>query len=139
MVSRWGHILMRRALASRLDAPVGMQPTEFAALRAGLLNRMGEPVVARSLVQDIETGEYSPALVDAAFDAYLGTGDVLGMCPVARAQASARDDGEWILVQAICDAFLGEERGAERRLQRALAAVGVAAPFGSRPRGAGTR
>jgi hypothetical protein len=48
MVSRWGHILVRRALASRLDAPAEMAPTEFAALRAALLLRMGEGVAARA-------------------------------------------------------------------------------------------
>ena len=48
MVSRWGHILLRRALSSRLAAPRGMSPVEFAALRAGLLNRMGEATAARS-------------------------------------------------------------------------------------------
>ena len=30
VVSRWGHILLRRALASRLAAPEGMNPVEFA-------------------------------------------------------------------------------------------------------------
>lgn len=33
VISRWGHILLRRALASRLDAPEGMDPVLFAALR----------------------------------------------------------------------------------------------------------
>ena len=54
MVSRWGHILMRRALASRLAAPLGMDPVEFAALRVGLLNRMGEFAAARAVVQATE-------------------------------------------------------------------------------------
>ena len=37
LVSRWGHILLRRALASRLDAPRDMDPVAFAALRAAVL------------------------------------------------------------------------------------------------------
>ncbi len=41
LVSRWGHILLRRALASRLDAPAGMDPAEFAALRARALDANG--------------------------------------------------------------------------------------------------
>ena len=120
MVSRWGHILLRRALASRLDAPEGMDPVEFAAMRAALLNRMGEGTVARALVQDVDSSDYNQALADAAFDAYLATGDILGMCPVARLQPTLRDDGHWILTQAICSAYLGETRSAERRLDRAL-------------------
>ena len=120
VVSRWGHILMRRALASRLDAPEGMNPVTFAALRAQALGGMGEGAVARALVQDIDGSNYDRALTDAAFDAYLATGDLLGMCPVARLQDDLRDDGEWRLMQAICSAYLGESRSAERRLDRAL-------------------
>jgi len=120
LVSRWGHILLRRALASRLDAPRGMNPVEFAALRAGLLNRMGEGMAARGLVQDIESANYNRALADAAFAAYLSTGDLLGMCPVAQVRGDLREDPEWEMMQAICDAYSGEERSARRRLDRAL-------------------
>ncbi|GGD52970.1 hypothetical protein GRI62_05075 [Erythrobacter arachoides] len=120
MVSRWGHILMRRVLASRLDAPRGMDPVEFAALRARALGGMGESAVARALVQDIDGSNYNRALTDAAFNAYLGTGDVLGMCPVARLQSDVREDGEWQLLKALCSAYGGEVRSAERSLDRAL-------------------
>lgn len=120
IVSRWGHILMRRALASRMDAPADMNPVEFAALRARALNAMGEANVARALVQDVDGSNYDRALTDAAFTSYLMAGDVLGMCPVARLQPTLRDDGEWELMQAICGAYQGEGRNAERRLDRAL-------------------
>ncbi len=120
MVSRWGHILLRRVLASRMDAPDGMDAVEFAALRASLLDHMGEFHVARMLVQDVDSGNYSPHLVAAAFDSYLGSGDLLGICPVARSQPTALEGAEWIMTQAICDAYLGETRGSERRLDRAL-------------------
>ena len=59
LVSRWGHILVRRTLASRFAAPEGMNPVEFAALRAGVLNSMGEFALARALVQDIDTGNWN--------------------------------------------------------------------------------
>ena len=120
LVSRWGHILLRRALASRLDAPRGMDPVAFAALRAALLNRLGEPQAARALVQDVDSANYDTALASAAFDAYLGTGDVLGMCPVARLKGTLREDGEWNMVRAICASYAGEARQAERDLQRIL-------------------
>lgn len=120
LVSRWGHILLRRALASRLDAPRGMNPVDFAALRAALLNRIGEGAAARALVQDVDSANYNTALATAAFDAYLATGDVLGMCPVARLKSTLRDDGEWNMTRAICAAYSGETREAERELQRIL-------------------
>ncbi|MGX7895031.1 hypothetical protein [Tsuneonella sp. HG222] len=120
VVSRWGHILLRRALASRLDAPAGMDPVEFAAQRAALLNRMGEPLVARSLVQDVDSANYSGALASAAFDAYLATGDLVGMCPVALLKGDLREDGQWVMLRAICTAFDGDTRVAERELNRAL-------------------
>ena len=120
LVSRWGHILMRRVLASRLDAPRGMNPVEFVGLRAKALGGMDEAAVVRALVQDIDGSNYDKALTDAAFDAYVGTGDVLGMCPVARLSPDLREDGQWEMLQAICSAYLGDNRGADRRLNRAL-------------------
>lgn len=120
MVSRWGHILMRRALASRLTAPSNMAPVEFAALRAGVLNRMGEHSAARALVQDIDTANYSPALTNAAVDAYIGTGDLVGACPSVRLGRSERSDPNWKMLAGICNAFAGEETRAQNDLRRAL-------------------
>lgn len=120
VVSRWGHILMRRALASRMDAPRGMDPVAFATLRAGLLNRMGEGQVARALVQDVDSANYDRGLADAAYDAFLSTGDLLGMCPVARLKGDLREDSEWNLLRSICAAYSGQARRAERDLNRAL-------------------
>ncbi|WP_164549688.1 hypothetical protein [Altericroceibacterium xinjiangense] len=118
LVSRWGHILLRRVVASRLNAPQGMDPVDFAALRAGLLNRMGEGQAARALVQDVDSANYNTALANAAFDAYLGTGDVLGICPVLQLKTSLRDDPEWQMARSICASFSGDEQRAERELDR---------------------
>lgn len=120
LVSRWGHILLRRALASRLDAPESMNPVEFATLRASVLNRIGEPVVARALVQDIDTSNYSPAMVNAAFDAYVATGDIVGICPVMRINGQVRKDGQWQLARQICASFSGEAGSAAGELNKAL-------------------
>ena len=120
MVSRWGHILLRRALASRLDAPRGMDPAAFVAYRASLLDRMGEGMAARGLVQDVDSSNYNRPLADAAFSAYLNTGDLLGLCPIAQVRGDLRSDVQWEMMQAICDAYAGDERGAQRRLDRAL-------------------
>ncbi|MBS1239300.1 MAG: hypothetical protein H6R45_6 [Proteobacteria bacterium] len=120
LVSRWGHILLRRTLVSRLDAPQGMDAVEFAALRATVLNKMGEGYPARALVQDVDSSNYSAALTNAAFDAYVATGDITGMCPVAELKGDIRKDGEWQLVRAICRSFSGDGSESARDLDRAL-------------------
>lgn len=120
LVSRWGHILLRRALASRLAAPAGMGAVEFAALRAGLLNRMGEHTAARALVQDIDTADYDENLTGAALDAYIGTADIVGACPAVRLSREAREGGEWRMLQAICNAYAGEETRAGNDLRRLM-------------------
>jgi hypothetical protein len=55
------------------EAPtfVVMNPADFAAMRANLLLRMGEGEAARGLVQDIDSGNYTPGLTQAAMDAYV--------------------------------------------------------------------
>src|SRR5690606_13171866 len=84
------------------------------------LNRMGESAVARALVQGIDSANYDATLADAAFDAYLATGDVLGICPVARLQSTLLESAEWEMARAICAAYAGEARDAERDLERML-------------------
>ncbi|ODT01133.1 MAG: hypothetical protein ABS49_02495 [Erythrobacter sp. SCN 62-14] len=120
LVSRWGHILLRRALASRMAAPDGMEPAEFAALRAGVLNAIGEYTITRALVQDVDTNDWSSALTSEALAAYLATGDITGACPAVRLQGSAREDAEWKMLQAICNAYAGESALAASQLDRAL-------------------
>jgi hypothetical protein len=120
LVSRWGHILLRRALASRLDAPRDMDPAEFVAMRASLLDRLGEAGTARALVQDVDSANYTPALGAAALEAYLATGDLLGICPVTQLKGKLLETPEWQLTESICRAYAGQGREAERELDRAF-------------------
>lgn len=120
VVSRWGHVLLRRALASRLQAPEGMSPVEFAALRVQALNNMGEYHAARSLLQDIDTGNWNTALVDAGLEAYIATTDLIGTCPVVRLVGSEREDPQWRMLGAICNSYAGEGVLGGRQLDRAL-------------------
>jgi hypothetical protein len=120
MVSRWGHILLRRALASRLDAPATMNPADFAAMRAALLVRMGEGEAARAIVQDIDTGNFTPALTQAALDSYIFTADFTGICPAIAIQGDTRKDPEWQVSRGICAAFQGDGTSAMSQLDRAL-------------------
>lgn len=121
LVSRWGHILLRRALVSRLEAPAGMDPVDFAALRAGVLNRIGEYGAARALVQDVDTNNWNSDLTTQALAAYVATADLVGACPAVRLQGSQRDDPHWQLLESICDAFAGQGAQANSDLNRALA------------------
>jgi hypothetical protein len=120
LVSRWGHIMLRRGLASRLAAPLGMDPVEFAALRVGVLNRLGEFALARAVVQDVDSGKWSPTLTQEAMNAYLASGDIIGPCPAMRLQGSQREDGEWQIWQAICNSYAGETARASTQLSRTL-------------------
>lgn len=120
LVSRWGHILLRRALASRLDAPRGLLPQQFLALRVQLLLRMGEVDAARAIVQDIDNGNYTPALTTAAFDTYIDAGDLTGVCPVISTNTASRDDPRWDAARNICSAFRGNSSEGMRQLDRSL-------------------
>ncbi|MEI6643814.1 MAG: hypothetical protein WCL10_17445 [Novosphingobium sp.] len=108
-VSRWGHILMRRALASRLDTPVGMNGADWAAMRAQLLLRMGEVDAARAMVQEVDNGFYTRGLEDAAMGSFLAAADPVGLCPVTALTAAGRPGWDWALTRAICTAFTGGE------------------------------
>ncbi len=118
MVSRWGHVLVRRALASRLAAPAGMNPAEFAGLRARALNAMGEFEAARGIAQDVDSGNWDQTLADAAIDAFVATGDITGSCPLVRFRSDLRSDAEWDMLRAICNAFAGESARARSDLIR---------------------
>ncbi|KEO91202.1 hypothetical protein EH31_00625 [Erythrobacter longus] len=119
LVSRWGHIMMRRALASRLETPNGMNPVEFAALRAGVLNSMGEFTIARALVQDIDAGNWNDDLTSQAITAYIGASDIVGTCPAIRLGGSRSDNPQWVMLSAICNAYAGEGALASRQLNTA--------------------
>ena len=120
LVSRWGHVMLRRVLASRLASPDDLDPVRFAALRARVLNAMGEYPAARAIAQDVDTANWDEGLTDAALYAYLATADIVGACPAVRLQGGARDDAQWTMLQAICDAYAGEETRANQQLNRAL-------------------
>lgn len=120
LVSRWGHIVLRRGLASRLDAPAGMNPADFAGWRAALLVRMGEGQLARALVQDVDAGNYTDPLTNAAIDAYAFTADITGICPVVAVQGGARKDADWRTLRAICASFQGDGATGMAQLDRLL-------------------
>ena len=118
LVSRWGSILLRRALVSRLTVPAGMNGADWVALRARVLLRMGEVDAARALVQQVDSGAFTPALENSALDAYIATSDILGACPIAAISAARRPEAEWQMIRQICRSFEGEGTGAMAELER---------------------
>ncbi|MGF7153068.1 hypothetical protein [Novosphingobium gossypii] len=118
LVSRWGHILLRRALASRLNPPQGMNAADFLAMRVGLLLRMGETDAARAVLQDLDIADYTPAFGQVAFDVYARNADFTGLCPVMATQGSLRDDAAWNTSRTICEAFRGNSTAAISKLER---------------------
>lgn len=120
LVSRWGHIVLRRALASRLASPEGMDPVDFASLRTALLVRMGEGQVARGLAQQVDNIAYDTAMTAAAFDAFVATGDILGACPMLEiVRAYDAEDPRITVTREICGAFSGRSAASLRQLERA--------------------
>lgn len=120
LVSRWGQIMLRRALVSRLATPVGMNGADWAAIRAQLLLRMGEADAARLMVEQVDSGSYTPGLEDAAMSSFLATADPVGLCPITALTARDRPGWQWDLSRDICAAFTGDGPPALSRLDRAM-------------------
>ena len=124
LVSRWGHILLRRALVSRMAAPDGMDPVQFAAMRVRALNTLGEFTVAKALAQDIDTENWSSGLTAQALESYILSSDITGACPaisLGRAEGLSDDFSPRLaMFEAICNAYAGESALAGSQLDRAL-------------------
>lgn len=108
LASRWGQILLRRALASAIDTPDTINGADLAADRASLLLRMGESTTARRIVQSVDYDRASPRLVNAAQQVYLANADPAGMCPYVPAGLAHGDEQSWRLSAAICSGLSGE-------------------------------
>ncbi|WP_245647727.1 hypothetical protein [Novosphingobium lentum] len=120
LVSRWGQILLRRALSSRLATPVGMNGADWAAIRAQTLLNIGEADAARMMVQEVDSGDYTPSLEDAAMGSFLATADPVGMCPITALTAAERDGPQWDMIRAICSAFTSDGPPAMSQLDRTM-------------------
>jgi hypothetical protein len=112
IASRWGTIMARRLLASRTNTPVGVNGADWAAERAWLLLRMGDSLVARQLVQEVDAGNYTKRLHEVAMQAFLANGDLSGMCPLTESGVRLVNDGRWKMSRAICASLAGEQGSA---------------------------
>lgn len=112
IASRWGTIMARRLLASRTNTPDGVNGADWTAERAWLLLRMGDSVVARNLVQQVDGGNYTKRLHEVAMQAYLANGDVAGLCPLSESGVRLLNNGRWKMSRAICASLAGEQGSA---------------------------
>lgn len=112
IASRWGTIMARRLLASRTNTPAGVNGADWTAERAWLLLRMGDSVVARNLVQQVDSADYTKRLHEVAMQAYLANGDLAGMCPISESGARLVNNGQWKMTRAICASLAGEQGNA---------------------------
>lgn len=128
ILSRWGSILLRRTLLSKVVSPENINPADWTAERAWRLLRMGEADAARSLVLKVDGGNYTPRLYEVAMQAHLATADPAGICPFVEAGARVSDAPTWVMFRPICASFTGEQSRATSLLQQARrnkAATGI--------------
>ena len=112
LASRWGMIMGRRLLASRTDTPSGIDGADWTAERAWLLLRMGDSLVARQLVQQVDAGRYSKRLLEVSMEAFLANGDLAGMCPLTERGVALVGDTRWKISRSICASLTGDQGNA---------------------------
>lgn len=117
--SRWGTIMLRRALSSRTITPTGVNGADWVARRSWLLLRLGDAPAARGLLQQVDGGNYSRSLYRVAMPIYLANGDPAGTCPLLGGANAAFDDPQWKTARAMCGAFSGEQGRAMSALNQA--------------------
>lgn len=123
--SRWASILLRRALLSRLPAPAGVAPVDWAAERAALLVKMGEADGARLLVEAVDVEAYTPRMVEVAAQVALATADPAALCPLVAPARSWTSDPVWILADGMCAALEGEAARATALIDQARNEAGT--------------
>ena len=117
--SRWGHILLRRALLTRVPAPSFVNPVDWVAERAWLLLRMGEADGARMLVQAVDVDQFTPKMFAIAVQTGLATSDPAALCPLVEPGSKTSDEPVWPLADAMCAAMSGEPTRASTAIDRA--------------------
>jgi hypothetical protein len=108
VASRWASILLRRALVSKVNTPVGVAGADWAAERAWLLIRMGEADSARLMVQSVDVDQFTPKMFEVAMQASLANADPAGLCPLVEPALENSKEPAWRAARAICSALSGE-------------------------------
>lgn len=120
IISRWGSILLRRALLSTVNSPDNVEPADWVAERAWRLLLIGEADAARALVLKVDGGNYTPRLYTVAMQAHLATADPAGICPFVPDGFRAHEETPtWAMFRPICASLSGEQRRATTLLRSA--------------------
>jgi hypothetical protein len=122
--SRWGSILLRRALLSRVPAPRLVQEVDWVAERAWLLLRMGEADGARMLVQSIDVDQFTPRMFTVAVQTALATSDPAALCPLVGPGRAVSDQPFWPLAESMCAALDGEASRASQLIDQSRRRMG---------------
>jgi hypothetical protein len=117
--SRWGSILLRRALLSRVPRPYGVNAVDWVAERAWLLLRMGEADGARMLVQAVDVEDFTPKMFGVAVQTALATADPSALCPLVVPGRKVSHEPVWPLAEAMCAALEGEASRASALIDQA--------------------
>lgn len=119
LISRWGHILLRRALLSQVNSPANINPADWIAERAWLLLRMGEADAARALVSTVDSGNFTPRLYEVTMQAHLASADPAGVCPYVPGGIKVSEEPTWDMFRPICSSLSGEQSAASSQLRDA--------------------
>lgn len=118
IASRWGHIVLRRALLSRVPTPSGVRPADWLAERALLLLRMGEVDGAKLLVDALPLDRYTPRLYAVASQVHLAAADIPALCPLAPTAKAFSKLPFWEAANAICAGLEGDDITAAAQFDR---------------------
>jgi hypothetical protein len=112
LASRWGQVLLQRALLTAADAPGPINPADWVAARASALVRLGAGADAHRLVSRIAIDRYTAPLYGAAVQAAVAAGDPMALCPLSPLARAVTESSTWMLADAMCLSILGDEVGA---------------------------
>ena len=108
LASRWGHMLLRRALLTATETPAGVAGADWVAERAWLLLRMGEADAARMLVDSIDVDRFTPKLLAVSAQTALANADPAALCPLTPIAGGMSKEAIWPLARAMCAGLSGE-------------------------------
>lgn len=118
IASRWGHIVLRRALLSRVPTPTRVKPADWVAARALLLLRMGEVDGAKRLVAALPLDRFTPRLYGVASQVHLAAADIPALCPLAPSAKGFSKAPFWDLAGAMCAGLEGDDITAASQFDR---------------------
>ncbi|HEX8578271.1 MAG TPA: hypothetical protein VF655_01590 [Allosphingosinicella sp.] len=123
--SRWGSILLRRALLTQTPAPRLVNEVDWVAERAWLLLRMGEADAARALVQAVDVDQFTPRMFSVAVQTALATADPAALCPLIGPGREVSPQPYWPLAQAMCAALEGNASQASQLIDQQRRRLGA--------------